>query len=687
MHRSTANAIAETVAQGLDSLRAEVPVPLSDWAQENFVLAGDSSHQKGRWEAWSFQIGLMDFMSDDRIEELNVRKSKRVGYSKMLVAWLTYNVAHRRRKVALWQPTDDDRDSFVKTEVDPALDLVPAVTKARKSYGTNKDTMAYKSFRDAVLHLLGGKAARAYRRITVAGSALDEWDGFDRRIEKSSTARVLAKGRLEGAPYPKFIGGTTPRIKNVSNIEEAEAEADVLMQFHIVCKHCGVEHPLIWGGKNVLHGFKWERGKPETIRHVCPHCRESITQADYLPGGVPVTGTWISVPRQPVRDEFGNELRPADPGGVRYGADRVWRDAYGVPCRAPRHVAAHVWAAYSPQRSWVSIARECEEAATAYKAGNDGPMQGFVNETLGDLYELKGATTDEHALQRRAKQMMPPHAYRYGTVPQGCYILTAAVDTQDDRLEWSVWGWGVGMQSWLIAKGVVQGSPAVEDTWLTLELHLNQVYTKDGQGTPMRWKRCAVDIQGHHTQAVYNFVRTRQHLGYRCVRGSNNDESPIKGKGSPQDVDYKGRTYKNGVMLWEVGVDAAKDLFHSQLQLATPGEGFVNLPVNVEFEVCEQLTAEQRVLMNTSVGVKHRWVKRRARNEQLDMRNYALWAAHDLNLHLYERSHWAKLQGKVEPTIVMQPDGTTVVSPIIESPKPKPTVASAAVKPQFTRAW
>jgi hypothetical protein len=42
-----------------------------------------------------------------------------VGYTKMITAFVCYNIAHRRRKQALWQPTDDDRDNYVKTEIDP----------------------------------------------------------------------------------------------------------------------------------------------------------------------------------------------------------------------------------------------------------------------------------------------------------------------------------------------------------------------------------------------------------------------------------------------------------------------------------------------------------------------------------------------------------------------------------------
>src|SRR5450830_1168919 len=101
LHNETAQAIVRSVRLGLDSLRAEVPQRLSEWASEHFKLAGESSHQKGGRVGWSFQTGILDFMSDDRIEDLAVMKSKRVGYTKMITAFVAYNIAHRRRKQAL----------------------------------------------------------------------------------------------------------------------------------------------------------------------------------------------------------------------------------------------------------------------------------------------------------------------------------------------------------------------------------------------------------------------------------------------------------------------------------------------------------------------------------------------------------------------------------------------------------
>jgi terminase, large subunit len=626
----TAAAIKAAVREGLESLRAEPPERLGDWARENFKLAGESSHQKGAWLAWAFQIGILDFMSDDRIEELDVMKAKRVGYTKMLVANIAYNIAHRRRKQALWQPTDDDRDSFVKSEIDPILDPVTgvrAINKVRRKGGTSAETIKFKPFRDSALHLLGGKAARAYRRITVAWAGLDEISKFDRSIEKSGPPRGLAKGRLEGAPYPKLVCGSTPLLRGLCHIEDAVAEAEGLVRFYIDCPRCGAEHPLVWGGKDKPFGFKWERGRPETVRHVCPHCRECITQADYLPGGAPMAGTWI-----------------CERTGKRYGPDRIWRDGSGQPCNPPRTLGVHVWTAYSPQRSWSDIVREFEDALVALEKGDAGPMQLFVNETLGETWELAGERSDEHALQARAED------YALCTVPKGCLLLTAAVDVQRNRWEITVYGWGRGMESWVIDVVVIEGNAAVDEEWNAVLEQLQRRYPQEWHGGSLGISATSVD-SSDQTQAVYNWVAKAQHLlpQLRAIKGDGAEATNILGPSSLQEVNWRGKKIPRGIKLWRVGVDAAKDLLLGQLSIEVPGPGYIHFSKDLPREFYEQLTAEQRVLAKVKGRDAYRWIKRRPRNEQLDNRNYALHAAMGLGLHKYTEERWLQLERAVQP--------------------------------------
>lgn len=626
MATETRAALAAAVRVGTEPLGAARPMRLSDWANQHFRLVGESSQRKGAWSAWPFQVGILDCLSDDRIEEVNLQKSKRVGYSKILTAFVGYTLAHRRRNVAIWQPTDDDRDSFVKTEIDPMIAEVAAVQAARRPGSEAEDTLKMKPFRGAVLHTLGGKAARAYRRITVAVALLDEWDAFDQSIEKSGDPRTLAIGRLEGAAYPKFVGGSTPRIKGLSHVESSRLAADVDMRYHVPCPLCGVEHPLTWGGPKSPAGMKWERGRPETVRHVCPHCLGSIRQADYLPAGEPLEGSWV-----------------CERTGARYGADRVWRDARGAEIRPPRHVGMHVWSAYSPQRSWESIVREFEFAHAELKAGKAEAMQVFRNETLGETWELSSESADEHELAARAED------YELGTVPKGALVLVSAVDVQDNRFELLVWGVGRGEEMWLVDYQVLQANPADPRDWDKLDAFLRNRYRQRWHGGHLGIEAAAIDTGGHFTHQVYNFVRERAHRRVYAIAGSTRYGGPIKGPARKQDVNWRGTVIKAGVTRWEVGTDTAKDLLYGRLRIAQPGPGCVHFPKGLPREFFEQLTAEGRVLQRTATGEQYRWVKRRPRNEVLDCTVYSLWCIQALDLHRYTEKMWDRLEAAVQP--------------------------------------
>lgn len=668
-------AIAAAVRQGLAGLRAEPPEPLSDWARGNFILAAESSQTSGGWECWSWQVGIADAMSNDQVEELAFQKSKRVGYTKLLCALVCWALVHRRRSTALWQPTDDDRDSWVKTELDPVIDEVEAV---RRALAGGESTMKMRFFLGAVLHTLGGKAARAYRRITVQLALLDEWDAFDASIEKAGSPDVLAKGRLEGAAYPKFVGGSTPRIKGLSHVESARERADVDMRFHLTCKHCGVEHPLLWGGKKLAHGFKWAPGQPETVRHVCPHCHGEITQADTLDeNALPIGGDWVCVRT-----------------GIRYGQDRVWRDASGAPIRAPRRVGMHIWAAYSPMRTWSSIVEEFEAAVSKKNAGNTEALQVFVNETLGETWELSTEAADEHELKKRAEP------YALGTVPRGALVLVAAVDVQDNRFELFVYGIGRGEEMWLVDYQVLYANPADERDWVKLDEFLQNRYRQLHHGGTLGIEAVAVDTGGHFTHQVYNFCRVRQHRRVYAIAGASSYGGPIKGPGRKQDVNWQGKVLKGGVVRWEIGTDTAKDLLYARFGVETPGPGYIHFPVGLPDEFYAQLTAEGRVLQKTSTGEQYRWVKRRARNEALDGTVYCLWCVQQLDLHRYTERMWDRLEAAVQPPpdLFSPPppvddarelEVESVAAEATPTPAPEPRHRSAAerVRSKFTRDW
>ncbi|MCY1228051.1 Phage terminase large subunit [compost metagenome] len=158
--------------------------------------------------------------------------------------------------------------------------------------------------------------------------------------------------------------------------------------------------------------------------------------------------------------------------------------------------------------------KEFEEALDALARGDSGPMQLFVNETLGETWEVVGERTDEYALQSRAED------YPLKTVPAGGLILTAGVDVQRDRWEIDVWAWGRGLESWHVDHHVIHGNPASEDDWAPVTAYLSSRYVQAWHGGSMGLSAISID-SSDQTQAVYNWVRKTQHQlpRLRAIKG------------------------------------------------------------------------------------------------------------------------------------------------------------------------
>ena len=418
MPRGQRAAIRASVARGLEALKAPEPLTLYEWAERNFYLSAESSQGAKAWRAYPYQRGILCMMGDDWIAEVDLLKSARVGYTKCLLASVAFNAQHKRRNQCIWQPTDADSDEFCKSEVEPMLRDVRSMRTVfpemlRKS---KANTLNMKRFLGSMLFLKGGTSAGNYRRMTLQTFHADEFSQFDEKIEGSADPWTLMWKRLEGATYKKAVVGSTPRVAGKDHTERRFLAALARMHYHITCPHCDVEHPLLPGD---LHpgarnrppgGMTWDMADPEgSVRHVCPHCEGSITQADYL--GLWETGLWVS--------DCGNYRCHALVSGEYY-----WTDGTGAVLDVPpRHVGVQIWSAYSEQVSWAEIVREFLEADTAKRTtGQDGPMEGFINETLGLTTQEEVQETDSGALRQRAE------AYPLGRVQRGARAEQPGLD-------------------------------------------------------------------------------------------------------------------------------------------------------------------------------------------------------------------------------------------------------------------
>lgn len=636
------DAIRAAVARALRVMRVPPPLRLSEWAERHFYLSVESSYVEGQWRAWPFQRGLLGLMGHDEIPHVTIRKSARVGYTKMLLAAIAYFAEHKRRNTVVYQPTDDDRDDFVTSELDPMLRDVRVMRRVLPRFNrrSKDNTLRQKRFTTGLLHLRGGKAAKNYRRLTADVVVYDELSGFDRDIEKEGSPTKLGDKRTEGATWPKSIAGSTPKIKNNDNTEDREAQASVHLRWHVPCFHCNELHPITFGGPDKPTGLRWKAGDTATVAHVCPHCGSWMTQAQYLQ--VWSAGVWICATTGVWLD---NEDRFRTPDSLQWN---VWPLPGTAPDPAtvlppPEHVAAHVWTACAPQATWQSIADDHVAAARNAERGDMSLMKTFHNTTLGETWEEKGEATDEHVLQQRAE------AYPLATVPIGALVLTAGVDVQGNRWEIDVWGWSRGLESWIVDSHVIEGNPADEREWEPVWQYLQRRYVQAWHGGTLGIDAVSIDT-GHHTQAVYRFVREHQHrMRMYAVKGSSESSKPIKGAASMVDVNWRGQRWPHGLKLWLVGVDTAKDLLHGQLAIVQPGPGCLHFSKDLPREWYEQLTAEQRITVKTPSGDGSRWIKRRPRNEKLDCRNYALHSAYMLGLDNYSDRRWLQIEATVQP--------------------------------------
>lgn len=279
---------------------------------------------------------------------------------------------------------------------------------------------------------------------------------------------------------------------------------------------------------------------------------------------------------------------------------------------------------------WDKIVKGFIEADQALKKGNIELMKSWVNTELGQTWEEQGEKASKDDLLKRRER------YRC-EVPDEVIAITAGIDTQDDRFEVEVVGWGVEHESYGIIYKRIYGDLKQSEVWKNLDDFLKQTFKK-ADGTAMRISCACMDSGGHFTNKVYRFCKARTARKIFAIKGGN------EGTARP----YISKPTKNNreqAYLFTLGVDTGKSLLLQRLQIEEEGPGYCHFPKDeneyirgYDEDYFKGLTAEKQVLKYKKGRPYFVWelTGETKRNEPLDCRNYAQAAIEITGLTLKE---------------------------------------------------
>ncbi len=636
---STYSAGLEALREGLeDALRQNLQPPpkltLSQWAAKYAVLSRETSAQTGKFEAFAYQTGMLDAITDSAVETVSVMKSARVGFTKCLDHVVGYFLHQDPSPILMVQPRVEDAEDYSKTEIAPMLRDTPvlaAITGDVKARDSNQTILKKTFLNGSSLTLVGANSPGGFRRITARVVMFDEVDGYPAGGAGSEGDQIsLGAKRSETFWNRKIVLGSTPTVAGISRIEKSYLAGDQ-RKFYVPCPHCDERQVLEWGGKDTAHGIKWakdENGRhmPETAYYVCSANGCIIEEVDK--------------------------------------AEMVARGEWRASKPFKGHASFHIWAGYSlhVNASWGKLAAEWLDVKS-------DPLrrQTFVNLVLGEPYEDRG----DKALSER---MLVARAEVWAAeVPDRVAVITASGDVQDDRVELEIVGWGANEERWSIAHEVIEGDPDSPELWAQVDAYLKRKWHRE-DGRELAVMAACIDSGGHHTQKVYDFCKAR--LGRRiwAVKG----ESARGGARSPVWPTKKpSARNKQSFRPIIIGVNAAKDVIRGRLALDQPKPdeacpGYMHYPADRDINFFAQLIAE-RLTTKTVNGQRFRvWELPPGRaNEALDLAVYSYAALHGL-MHF-----GLKLNKRAEALDAKEPQGATLAA----LPAPDLVVPAEAPEP------
>lgn len=559
--------VDDCVTAFLNAIKPPKDLTISQWAAENRMLAGEASAQKGKWtnERTPYLVEIMDKLSpQDPCADVAFVKGTQIGGTECLINAALYYIACSPCPIGLYHTTDDAAAEFARQRLEPTFAAMHL-----DEYFTN-DTAGCKEFPGGIFFLGSGGSASDLRSKPLQVVLCDEISGWVEDCNGEGDPCDLVKRRTTNFPRKKRFWNSSPTIKGKCRITK-KFELGDQRYYNVPCPHCGELHALEWS--NMI----WDQDEegnhlPYTARMRCPHCGEEYQE--WRKTELLAAGVWV----------------PTNPNGA--------------------YPSYHLSALYSPL-GWYSW----EEAVTDFleAQGDIQKLKTWTNSVLGKPWDPDNETQYDYSdLELRKED--------YGCeVPDGAVILTAGVDTQDDRFEVEIVGWGRGLENWSVGYFVVPGDPDLQATRDALDELLERPFRK-GDGTEMFVAAGLIDSGGHRTSSVYKYCAKKEWRRIFASYGARGPNKPVIGK--PKKTD---KSLLENASVVTVGTDTVKDWLFNVLTYQDQGPGYCHFPDLPAYNKAyfKGLTSEKKKRHLSRGFAVYSYEKVYARNEPLDCRVYA----------------------------------------------------------------
>lgn len=581
LHSVRAEDLLERVRVGY---RPPPQLTVSEFSDRELVVpSGPYEGTRWRTSFAEYQRGILDAFHEPNVEIVVVMGSSQWGKTSIALNWVAYSCAWDPCPILVVEPTEKPMATdFAKNRLDPLIRASPILSdkfdRVRRGPGTTSTTLL-RTFSGGLIAIGGANSAASLASRSIRRLVLDEVDRYPPELPGEGSTIAIALKRTTAYRGRRQIGMLSSPSTKGAAIHTWFLRGDQ-RYYHVPCPACGNMAPYRWAN------IQWRKNDPETARIVCEACEYAMNDAErveQLPHG-----EWVAT----------------------------------KPGRRARHIVSfHMWEAYSPMSSLSEIVAGFLQAREQQKQGDKTEMHAWQNTTLGEPVEPDaGEGVETNTLITRREEYS-------AQVPGGVAVLTAGIDTQDDRLEVLVIGWGPGEESWIIDRHELPGDPALPAVWAMLDELLERQYVHE-TGQRLTIAAACIDSAGHRTSHVYAYCKKNAARRVYAIIGRDG-QRPLTSK--PSRANWgKGRT----VNLYTIGTDAAKSLWMSRYNVTEAGPGRVHLPLGPEWsdeELAEQLTSERLVTKYHRGRPKQVWVKARPRNEALDMAVYGLGALRILN--------------------------------------------------------